>query len=114
MSTMSATPKDWPGHEPDPAPWWDADLSSYLSRLESQRGLSEHTVAAYRRDLTQFFRHAESVGIESAAGVDRTSIRVYLAHLDGEGYARRSVARKISAIRAYLSEAVRRLSLIHI
>ena len=108
MSTMSATPKDLPGHEPDPAPWWEADLFSYLSRLESQRGLSKHTVAAYRRDLIQFFRHAEVLGIDSAAGVDRNSIRAFLAHLDGKGYARRSVARKISAVRAFLSDAVRR------
>ena len=108
MSTMSANPKDLPGHEPDPAPWWEADVSSYLSRLESQRGLSEHTVAAYRRDLIQFFRHAEGLGIDSEAGIDRSSIRAFLAHLDGKGYARRSVARKISAIRAFLSDAVRR------
>ncbi len=108
MSTMAATPKHPPSHEPEPVPWWDEDLGAYLSRLESQRGLSEHTVAAYRRDLTQFFRHAEGRGLDSLAGIDRTSIRVFLAHLDGEGYARRSVARKISAIRAFLSDAVRR------
>ncbi|MYF84740.1 MAG: tyrosine-type recombinase/integrase [Acidimicrobiia bacterium] len=108
MSTMSANPKDLPGHEPDPAPWWEADVSSYLSRLESQRGLSEHTVAAYRRDLIQFFRHAEGLGIDSEAGIDRSSIRAFLPHLDGKGNARRSVARKISANRAFLSDAVRR------
>ena len=108
MSIMAATPKDLTSPEPDPVPWWDADLSAYLSRLESQRGLSEHTVAAYRRDLSQFFRHADDQGVQSIEGIDRTAIRMFLAHLDGEGYARRSVARKISAIRAFLSDAVRR------
>lgn len=92
----------------DPPPWWEADLAGYLSRLESQRGLSEHTVAAYRRDLLQFFRQADEMAVDSLAGIDRALIRAFLARLDRQGYARRSVARKTSAVRAFLSDAVRR------
>lgn len=91
-----------------PPPWWEADLTAYLSRLESQRGLSEHTVAAYRRDLLQFFRQADELAVDSLAGIDRAVIRAFLARLDGQGYARRSVARKTSAVRAFLGDAVRR------
>ena len=40
--------------------------------------------------------------------VDRKVIRGFLGSLDADGYARRSVARKTSAIRAFLSDSVRR------
>ncbi|MXX64901.1 MAG: tyrosine recombinase XerC [Acidimicrobiia bacterium] len=102
-----ATPA--PGSTDSYAPsWWEEDLEAYLSRLESQRGLSEHTVSAYRSDLTRFFREAEEHGADSLAQIDRTLIRRFLAELDRAGYARRSIARKTSAIRAFLSDAVRR------
>ena len=29
-------------------------LAEYVAHLEIERGLSEHTVAAYRRDLTRY------------------------------------------------------------
>ena len=95
-------------HQAEPPAWWTAEVNAYLSRLESQRGLSDHTVAAYRRDLAQFFRHAEGQGVGALEGIDRSLIRDFLADLDRHGYAHRSVARKISAVRAFLSDAVRR------
>ena len=90
------------------APWWAPELNEYLSRLASQRGLAANTVAAYRRDLQQFFNHADQQEVGSLGGLDRGVIRGFLASLDGRGYARRSAARKMSAIRAYLGDAVRR------
>ena len=89
-------------------PWWEAGLGNYLSRLESQRGLSVNTVAAYRRDLQQFFGYVDLRGIDTLVKIDRKVIRGFLGSLDGSGYARRSVARKTSAIRAFFTDCVRR------
>ena len=89
-------------------PWWEAGLENYLSRLESQRGLSVNTVAAYRRDLQQFFGYVDLRGIDTLVEIDRKVIRGFLGALDGRGYARRSVARKTSAIRAFFTDCVRR------
>lgn len=88
--------------------WWEAGLENYLSRLESQRGLSANTVVAYRRDLKQFFAYLDLRGIDSPAQFDRKVIRGFLGSLDDLGYARRSVARKTSAIRAYFTDCVKR------
>ncbi len=112
MTSGPASDPATPGRRSSsPDPWWGSELGSYLSRLETQRGLSPHTVAAYRRDLEQFFRFAEQRGVDSTAQLDRRMIRGFLGHLDQRGYARRSVARKTSAIRAYLADCVRRGSL---
>ena len=43
----------------DLPPGWDALLDDYAAHLEAERGLSPHTVRAYRADLTELARHAD-------------------------------------------------------
>ena len=83
-------------------------MTAYLARLEDQRGLSPNTVAAYRRDLAQFFEFVAREGADEPSDVDRQVARRYLANLDAEGYSRKSVARKASAVRAFFADAGRR------
>ena len=81
---------------------------AYLDRMVAERGLSANTVDAYRRDLAQFTAFCDRLGIERLEDVDRRTIRRFLAHLTTRGYARRSVARKASVVRALLDDAARR------
>jgi integrase/recombinase XerC len=81
--------------------WHERD---FLSSLTS---VAPRTVDAYRRDLTGFASWAASEGVAGAAGVDRMLLRRYLAHLAASGYARRSIARKVSALRRYFRWAAR-------
>lgn len=92
-----------------PTPEWArAAVDEYLLRLESQRNLSAHTIAAYQRDLAQFFAFCDRMGVEAVEAVTRRDVRRYLAFLDTRGYARRSVARKASAVRTFFSDLARR------
>ena len=84
---------------PEVPGWAEPAVAEYLGRLESQRRLSINTVAAYRRDLAQFFDYCDRNGIDSIERVDRTTARRFLAFLDTRGYARRSLGRKASAVR---------------
>jgi site-specific recombinase XerD len=93
---------------PDLPPWAEASVGAYLARIEDERGLSEHTVAAYRRDLAQFFDFCGRLGLTDVAAVERATIRRYHAFLTSRRYARRSIARKSSAVRAFYDDAVRR------
>ena len=95
--------------ETSPRPAWAAaTLDAYVRRLEVERGLSPHTVAAYRGDLAQFFTFCDRLGITDVSEVTRRTVRRFVAHLSTRGYARRSVARKVSAVRAFLSDAAKR------
>ena len=86
----------------------DAAVEQYLVRLDAERGLSQHTVDAYRRDLSQFTTMCHRLGVELLDGVDRRTVRRFLSQLTTLEYSRRSVARKASAVRAFLEDAARR------
>jgi site-specific recombinase XerD len=88
-------------------PWAAPQLDAYLRRLDAERGLSPHTIAAYRRDLTQFAVFCDRLGIQRFEDIDRRIVRRFLAQLDTRKYARRSVARKASAIRAFFRDLSR-------
>jgi integrase/recombinase XerC len=77
-------------------------LDEYLRHIEEGRQLSPHTVAAYRRDLGQFRTWLDTQREEWRwTDVDRLDLRSYLGHLNRRGLARRTVARKLSAIRTF-------------
>ena len=73
----------------------------------SLTSLSDHTVAAYAADVRGFAAWAARSGITTPAGVRRTILRRYLAHLTTREYARRSIARKAAALRRYFRWLVR-------
>ena len=86
----------------------EAAVADYLERLDTERGLSGHTVDAYRTDLTQFTTMCHRLGVERLDGVERRTVRRFLSQLTTLHYSRRSVARKASAVRAFLEDAARR------
>ena len=79
-------------------------LPEFIRHIGDGRNLSAHTVTAYRRDLHEFASFLDAhFGTEewSWAGVDRLVLRAYLGRLNRRGLARRSIARKLSAIRSF-------------
>ena len=83
-------------------------VADFVHRIEIERGLSPHTVAAYCRDLEQFVEFCERLGTDRLDGVNRRAIRRYMAQLSTRGYSRRSIARKISSIRSFFADAASR------
>ncbi len=83
-----------------------ATSAAFLSALEAERDVSPHTLAAYRRDLDTFDAWAGRGGVAGLGAVDRKLLRRYVSYLAQLGYARRSIARKVSALRSLLGWAV--------
>jgi integrase/recombinase XerC len=75
---------------------WHED--AFLASLTS---VAPRTVEAYGRDVAGFVVWAERGDVVGPERVDRTLLRRYVAHLATRGYARRSVARKVAALRRY-------------
>jgi integrase/recombinase XerC len=69
--------------------------------VASLTGSSANTIAAYSSDLRLLVEWVERSGIESPAGVDRLLLRRYVASLATRQFAKRTIARKVAAIRRY-------------
>jgi integrase/recombinase XerC len=105
MAAMTEHPGD---HLEEPAAGGDPDglapasrhaLEAFVAHLRDERGLSAHTVAAYRRDMTQFLQFAGRAGVADPAQVEPLLLRRFLALQRTRELAPASIARKAAALR---------------
>lgn len=78
-------------------------VDQYLRVLQNERGSSEHTLRAYRRELLDFAvymadRHAD---VASVNQIEHLHIRAYLGLLLERGLSKASTARALAAIRSW-------------
>lgn len=71
-----------------------------LRQLAIERGLSKHTIAAYRRDLTGYLGVLEARGVTDASSISVDDVAAFRASLADRGLAPASVARHLSAVKA--------------
>lgn len=83
--------------------------ADFLRYLRAERNASEHTAAAYSRDILEFVTRVKG-GDESFndwAGVDRDDAKIFLVKLHEAGDGKRSMQRKLSAMRSFFRYLVR-------
>jgi integrase/recombinase XerC len=75
----------------------------FLGMLRDERGASEHTLRAYRREVRGFAGFlGERLGEGAAVGaVEHTDIRAYMGTLMERGLTKASVARALAAVRSW-------------
>ena len=71
-------------------------IDRFLEMMAAERGASQNTLAAYRRDL-----EAYAEGLTDLKGAVPDDIRRHLEALEAQSMARSSAARKLSAIRQF-------------
>jgi len=81
----------------------DAELwtERFLRSLETERGAAPHTVRGYAADLAQFADFLRSASVPDLSAVTHVTVRSFLASLHAKELAKRSVARKLSALRSF-------------
>ena len=79
----------------------DPEIDAFLTELREARGAAPATLRGYADDLQQCARFLREQGLAQGwSEVRPPDLRRFLADLYGRGYARTSVARKLSALRA--------------
>lgn len=83
-------------------------VTRFLSYIQLEKRYSEHTFAAYRQDLHQFFQFLEQqYGQLELPAIGHLHIRSWLAQLIQEKQQPRTVTRKISALKSFFKYTVR-------
>jgi integrase/recombinase XerC len=88
-----------------------ADLAANLERftvhLRSVRGLSPHTVRAYRGDVIALLQYLADSGRDDLAALDLQVLRGWLGAQHRNGHQRSTLARRTAAARAFTAWATR-------
>ncbi|WP_432482135.1 site-specific tyrosine recombinase XerD [Kineococcus esterisolvens] len=90
----------------EPAGRLIGELRDYLGHLQVERGLSENTLGAYRRDLQRYLRFLAARGVEDPAAVDEATVSAFVVALrtgadGGAALTASSAARAASAVRGW-------------
>jgi integrase/recombinase XerC len=77
------------------------ELNRFLDFLKHEKGASPHTIASYKRDLSQLeaYLKEKKVGLKK---IDSVTLRGFLARLHERKNKKSTVARKLAAIRSFL------------
>ena len=78
----------------------------FIRSIRAERDLSPHTITAYTSDLAQFAEWSARGHVETIDSIDRRHLRRFVGYLSQRSYARRTIARKVSAVRSLLRWAV--------
>ena len=78
-------------------------IADFILYLKLEKNASEHTISGYQTDIANFLAYTQkqqgaSVGLET---VNQMLIRSYLAHMKNNEYERRTIARRIAALRSF-------------
>jgi integrase/recombinase XerC len=85
-------------------------LKRYLDYLRAERGFSPYTVRNYTTDLLGnksgvypmgFFQYLQQKNVKSVKDVNRHILREYIGYLMEQNISRRSISRKVSAVRSF-------------
>ena len=82
-------------------------IEEYLKFIQIEKGLSENTIGAYRRDLKKYQLYMQEQKIAHIDFIDRQTIQECLGSLIDQGASAKSNARFISTIRSFHQFALR-------
>ena len=80
------------------------EINQYINDIWLEKGLSQNTCDAYRRDLLQFVGWTK----DSIKNTRESTVLGFLAYKQAEGLTTRSTARMLSTLRGYFKYAIER------
>ncbi|TMW73204.1 tyrosine recombinase XerC [Alteribacter natronophilus] len=85
----------------------DIWIEQFVRYLQIERNASEHTITNYRSDIVEFEVFLKQQPAHGFAAVSYADVRDYLTVLHKKEYARKTAARKLSALRSFYRFLVR-------
>ena len=82
-------------------------IGRYLAHLRTERRLSPHTEAAYKRDLAVLVVYCDQEKLAHWKQLDNFHVRTFAAREHRDGLGPRSVQRRLSALRGFFNYLIR-------
>ena len=82
-------------------------IEQFVHYLQIEKNASPLTIEHYTNDLRQFFSFLSQQEVNSVSDVTYFQVRSFLAELNVQEYAKKSVARKLSAMRSFYAFLIR-------
>ena len=82
----------------------DEPAQKFLVYLAAEKNYSKHTLTGYAHDLRQFYSF---IGDAEVATLDKHRLRAFLSELSAKGYSKRTVGRRLAALRTFFRFLVR-------
>jgi integrase/recombinase XerC len=86
-------------------------IGRYLAHLRTERRLSPHTEAAYRRDLEALAAYCDGEKLADWGRLDSHHVRTFAAREHRDGLGPRSIQRRLSAVRGFFNYLIREKAL---
>lgn len=84
----------------------------FITKLEHEKGFSEHTLRAYHKDLLQFDNFLKAEKRISLESINHLLLRKFLAVLRSKNYSKTTVARKLASIRSFFKFLIQKGELV--
>ena len=82
-------------------------INDFLDHLKFERGYSENTISAYRRDIRQFEEYLKLQHVSSPSNISRSHISSFITKLMAMGMKASSIERHIAAIKSFFGYLIR-------
>lgn len=82
----------------------DRLAEKFLIYLKAEKNYSPHTLTSYTNDLKAFYAFVAPVRVEAT---DKNQLRAFLAMLSEKGYSKRTLSRRMAALRTFFRFLVR-------
>lgn len=82
-------------------------IKEFIDYLSVERGLAVNTLESYGRDLRQYSQYLEQGEASALDSATRATIVEYLLHLQRQGKATATIARRLAALKAFYQFLVR-------
>jgi len=82
-------------------------IHEFINYLSVERGLAVNTLESYGRDLRQYSQYLQTDDDSTLDSVSRGTILNYLLHLQTQGKATATIARRLAALKAFYQFLVR-------
>lgn len=76
-------------------------IYSFIEYLQIEKNYSQYTIDFYKEDIAQLSMFINAQGVGGFADVEYFDARLFITDLFDRGYARASIARKISSLRSF-------------